>query len=232
MPPFCHPNVTVSQVPPARFPCCIACPMLLPMKIHDALPRLVTIAKSGSEPIHDQGKPIGTTLLDFWRWSTSDLVSNATRGVLAEFLIARALGIPLDQPREEWAAWDLTTPEGIKVEVKSAAYIQSWCQQQLSKITFNTPKTRAWDAATNRQSQESRRQADVYVFALLAHQDKASIDPLDLSQWQFFVLPTSTLDARTRSQHSITLASLLKLHGPGISIEQLRKATQEAAIRL
>jgi len=30
---------------------------------------------------------------DFWRWSASDLLSNALRGVLAEFIVARALGI-------------------------------------------------------------------------------------------------------------------------------------------
>lgn len=193
------------------------------------LSRIHVELKSGSEPIHTEGQATGRTLLDFWQWSTSDLVSNATRGVLAEFLVAMALGVPLDQPREEWAAWDLTTPEGIKVEVKSAAYVQSWSQKDLSKITFNTPKTRAWDADCNQQSQEVRRQADVYVLCLLAHKDKTAINPLDLSQWEFFVLPTSVLDARARSQHSITLPSLLRLHGPGIFHAGLRAAVRRAA---
>jgi len=155
-------------------------------------------------------------------------VSNATRGVLAEFLVAMALGVPPDQPREEWAAWDLTTPEGIKVEVKSAAYVQSWDQKELSKIAFATPKTRAWDAENNRQSPDSRRQADVYVLCLLAHKDKGTIDPLDLNQWEFFVLPTSVLDGRKRSQHSITLPSLLRLHGPGFEHAGLRDAVLKA----
>jgi hypothetical protein len=53
-----------------------------------------------------------------------------------------------------------------------------------------------------------RRQADVYVFALFAHRELETLDPLDVSQWCFFVVPTSTLDARTRSQHSITLKTL------------------------
>jgi len=161
------------------------------------------------------------------------LVSNATRGVLAEFIIAHALGIPLNEPREEWAAWDLTTHDDIekniiKVEVKSAAYVQSWNQTRLSNITFNTPKTRAWDADSNRQSEEIKRQADVYVLALLAHQEKPTIDPLNLDQWLFFVLPTAALDGRTRSQHSITLRSLEKLHGPGIPFARLREAVHIA----
>ena len=193
------------------------------------LSRIHVEPKSGSEPIHTEGQPTGRTLLDFWQWSASDLVSNATRGVLAEFLVAMALGVPPDQPREEWAAWDLTTPEGIKVEVKSAAYVQSWSQKELSKITFNTPKTRAWVVESNQQSREIRRQADVYVLCLLAHKDKTTINPLDLSQWEFFVLPTSVLDERTRSQHSITLPSLLRLHGPGIFHTGLRAAVSRAA---
>jgi hypothetical protein len=34
-------------------------------------------------------------------------------------------------------------------------------------------------------STEIKRHADVYVFALLAHTDKATVDPLSLDQWRF-----------------------------------------------
>lgn len=151
-------------------------------------------------------------MLDFWRWSASDLLSNATRGRLAEFIVALALGINVrDEVRDEWGAFDLTSPEGVKVEVKSAAFIQSWAQLKHSTISFRVPKTRAWNADTNVQEKESRRQADVYVFALLAHKEQETIDPLNLDQWHFYVLPTRILDERTRSQHSITIRSLEKL---------------------
>ena len=59
--------------------------------------------------------------------------------MLAEFIVATALGIPTDGVREGWAAWDLTTPGGVRVEVKTAAYLQSWAQKELSKISFSTP---------------------------------------------------------------------------------------------
>ena len=55
--------------------------------------------------------------------------------------------------------------------MKSAAYIQSWHQVKESIISFRVPATRARDADTNRQAVESKRQADVYVFALLAHRE-------------------------------------------------------------
>jgi hypothetical protein len=167
--------------------------------------------------------------LAFWQWSVSDLVSNVTRGRLAEFVVARALGIRTDGVRDEWAAFDLITPTSVKVEVKSAAFIQSWHQVRLSSISFVTPATRAWDAETNVQSQEAKRQAHVYVFALLAHTEKSTVDPLDVSQWRFYVLPTTVLNARVRSQHSITLRTLEKQCDGCVAFGDLAAAVAKAA---
>ena len=194
------------------------------------LSRLKIIKKTGAERLHHGGTNRGVDLLSFWRWSVSDLVSNATRGRLAEFIVARALGICTDDGvRDEWAAFDLITAKGVKIEVKSAAFVQSWHQAKLSSISFLTPATRAWDAKTNTQSPDAKRQAHVYVFALLAHTDKGTIDPLDVGQWRFYVLPTSELDARTRSQHSITLGPLEKLCQECIAFDDLAAAVAKAA---
>jgi len=157
-------------------------------------------------------------------------VSNATRGRLAEFIVAHGLGIATSAGiRDEWAAFDLVTPAGVKVEVKSAAFVQSWHQERLSPISFRTPATLAWDPETNQHNHEARRQADVYGFALLSHTDKATIDPLNVDQWRFFVLPTSVLNARARSQHSITLRSLKTLCGQPIEFARLGSAVTDAA---
>ncbi len=184
--------------------------------------------REGDEPFHVEGRTLGFDLLSFWQWFSSDVVSNVTRSVLAEYLIAQALGVARGSVREEWAPYDLEALDGTRVEVKSAAYIQSWYQDQFSRITFQVPKTRAWDKATNRQSEHMRRQADVYVFALLAHTDQETLDPLDVSQWEFFVVPTTSLDNRKRSQHSITLRSLRELSGGLVSYEKLRRVVKEA----
>lgn len=193
-----------------------------------SLGRLKVTRKSGAEPFRDGKTKLGFDLLDFWRWSVSDLVSNATRGRLAEYIVARALGIDTSGVRDEWAKYDLLTPEGVKVEVKSSGYVQTWNQRTLSKITFMTPKTRAWDPESNLQAKEATRHADVYVFALHAHQEKATIDPMDLDQWRFYVVPTAVLDARKRSQHSITLKTLEKLAGGSVGFAGLRRAVQSA----
>ena len=98
-------------------------------------PPITVTRKKGSERLHNDGKEISVQLVDFWRWSASDLLSNATRGVFAEFLIASALGL-VDNVRSEWDSYDLKTQKGKRIEVKSAAYLQSWSQKELSKISF------------------------------------------------------------------------------------------------
>lgn len=184
--------------------------------------------RDGREHFHTSGCALGFDLLTFWQWSSSDLVSNATRGVLAEYIVAQALGVAGCTVREEWAAYDLQARDGTRVEVKSAAYIQSWHQDRPSRIIYRVPRTRAWDKETNRQSDDTRRQAHVYVFALLAHTDQDTLDPLNVSQWEFYVVPTALLDNRQRSQHSITLRSLRELAGESVSYTGLKRAIEEA----
>lgn len=162
---------------------------------------------NGTEYFHNAGENLGFDVGDFWSWSVSDLVSNTTRGILAEYIVGRAVGADLEI-RDEWGPYDLRTPEGTRIEVKSAAYLQSWFQKRFSPISFNCQKHQYWVSESNESRDETGRFSDVYVFALLGHTDKETVNPLDISQWKFFAVPTAWLDARKRSQHSITLASI------------------------
>src|SRR3954463_8822598 len=90
-------------------------------------PALEVTRKTGDEPFHTAGKPTEHRLLNFWQWSASDLASNAWRGLLAEFLVAQALGVS-DGVRTEWDAVDIVLPSGRSIEVKSSAYVQTWAQ--------------------------------------------------------------------------------------------------------
>jgi len=35
--------------------------------------------------------------------------------------MATAIGVDLNKPRNEWVEYDLLTPEGVNIEIKSAA---------------------------------------------------------------------------------------------------------------
>jgi hypothetical protein len=174
------------------------------------LPALLMTRRQGHESFNQSGGPLPFCVTDFWRWSCSDLMSNATRGILAEYLVAHDLGVATGV-RGEWDAFDLTTATGIKVEVKSAAYIQSWYQQNHSAIQFSIAPTQAWDAQTGEYDQEKRRQSDVYVFCLLHHKDQTTIDPLNLDQWTFYVLATRILNEAMPTQKTLSLSRLHQL---------------------
>lgn len=83
---------------------------------------------NGNEPFTLHGSDTSIILQDFWRWSCSDLLNNTQRGVLAEFLVHSALGTK-DAVRTDWLPFDLTSPSGLRIEVKSSAYLQAWSRK-------------------------------------------------------------------------------------------------------
>lgn len=194
----------------------------------ESLPRIAPRRLSGGEPFHDGGRETGFDLLDFWRWSASDLVINTARGLLAEYIVAHALDISTSGVRDAWAAYDLTTNQGIKIEVKSGSYLQTWYQKGPSAITFRVKKATAWNPDTNQFEGDQKRHADAYVFAVLAHRDKGTLDPMDLTQWEFYVLPTRVLDA-LGGQKSISLGHLQRLSAGPHAYPGLRDAVLAAA---
>jgi hypothetical protein len=176
---------------------------------------------TGDEHFIQNGSISSLRLIDFWSWAYSDCINNTARGVLAEFLVASALGINLHKPRDAWAKYDLTyRDKGI--EIKSASYHQRWHQKKMSNISFSTRATRAWDEETNIQDSESKHQAFIYVLCLLAEKTRNLVNPLDINQWVFWVLPTRFFESRKRSQHSITYNSLIKEVGQTVTFAEIR----------
>ena len=165
-------------------------------------------------------------MLSFWQWSSSELLGNALRGILAEFIVASSIDV-LNNPREEWDAYDLITPQGLKIEIKSSSYLQSWGQAELSKITFGIQPTAAWDSSEGR-SKEIKRQSDIYIFCVLAHEDKKTVNPLDLNQWDFYILSTAILNNKKPNQKTITLSSLKKLNPVKVKYDELKNEIDKA----
>ena len=71
------------------------------------LNRIEATLKNGKEQLLINNTPLPFTLIDFWHWSMSDILSNATRGRFAEFIVATATNIDITQIRDEWSAYDL-----------------------------------------------------------------------------------------------------------------------------
>lgn len=103
-------------------------------------------------------------------------MDNAERGALAEYLVACALEVN-DNVRVNWDKYDLLSPEGIAVEVKSSGYLQSW--------------------------------------------DQDTVNPLDIAQWDFYLLPTRILNEKAGAQKRANLASLIKMGAEKCDFEHI-----------
>jgi hypothetical protein len=131
---------------------------------------------------------------DFWSWALGDLAMNVNRSLLAEYLVARAVGNARAY-REEWAAFDVLTQDGIRIEVKSSAYLQRWSQARPSAIP-DEPSIRC----------------DVFVFAVQTCQDPTLYDPYDVGQREFYVVLAETV--RLYRARSTGLAWLRRITSP------------------
>jgi len=178
-------------------------------------------ALAGDEPFDG----LDARVLDFWRFPMSDLRTNNVRGYLAEFLVARAVGS--SDMRVEWAPWDVTSPDGTRIEVKSAGYLQAWTQKKLSVPAFQVTPAYAWDAITGTSSTEQNFNADVYVFCLQTATAHDEYDPLQVSQWRFYV--ASQLAIATLEGSRIGVVTLQRICGDPVTYPALSAAIAAAA---
>lgn len=185
---------------------------------------------TGNEEFILHGTSVGISVKDYWSWAYSDLIDNTQRGVMAEFLVYSTIRNPPDtQMRENWLPFDVTSPSGRRIEVKSAAYIQAWTPENIfAQIRFDIGKKLAWDNVTATSATVAKRNCDLYVFCLFTAKTK-DISLLNLDYWDFYVLPTSVLNEKVPEQKGISLSSLLKLEpvktdyaGLGAVIESIK----------
>lgn len=194
------------------------------------LKEIDTIKRKGNELFVNKDSKLDITLLDYWAWAHSDLIGNAERGVLAEYIVSMALGVN-NGTRTEWDSYDVLSNDNIKIEVKSAGYVQTWYQKEFSKVRFGIQSTLAWRKENNTYDTKKCRQADIYVFCVHKHKDQETINALDLQQWDFYVLNSKILNSEVPTQKSISLSGLLKLGACKCDYNNLNKTIHENATK-
>ena len=154
----------------------------------------------------------GAVVGDFWSWAYSNPLMNVERGVLAEFLVGRALGV-VDGVRASWDAYDLVYAEH-PIEVKSSAFVQAWPQEKPTAPAFGIETTGAWEedeTGAYVYDPERRRRSSAYVFCLYAETDRDQANILDVRAWEFYVLPTRRINTELGAQKRVGLATLRKM---------------------
>lgn len=189
----------------------------------------------GNEKLTFKNKELDGSILDFWSWAYSDLIQNMNRGAFAEYIVLKAMNSQCNDDsshlnfRISMGAYDLLSPEGIRVEVKSSAYIQSWTSDRVAKISFRIAPAKAVDNYGNYSSSSKYcRHSDVYVFCVWTAKSKSQ-NILDLSLWDFYVIATKTLDKKIPNQKTITFNSLLSLHPKKVDYFGLYEAIRSEA---
>ncbi|MDR1020170.1 MAG: hypothetical protein LBL73_05380 [Synergistaceae bacterium] len=179
--------------------------------------------KTGDEHFYYDRTPSGFLLNDFWRWHSSDLLNNTLRGALAEFIVAKALGIKTDEVRPGWEPYDLLFCSMWRIEVKASAYVQSWSQKSNSVLRFTIRPTHTWTPESG-YAGEILHQSDMYIFCVLDERNPEIADPLILDQWSFYPALTAELREILADQKTAGLNTILRLCPERFDFGSLRDA--------
>lgn len=200
----------------------------LPSEAHFCFDSAVSLEPPPPPPLSGEEafEGVEASVADFWRFAMSDLRTNNVRGYLAEFLVARAVGSRA--ARVEWDPWDVTAPDGTKIEVKSAGFVQAWAQARLSRPTFRVAAAYGWDPATGAWSTDQGFNADVYVFCLHTATSHDEYNPLQVAQWRFYVASRPIVEAQAGAR--MGLATLRRVCGEPVAYDDLA-ATISKAVR-
>lgn len=176
---------------------------------------------TGKEKFVFEGNSLDFDITDFWRFQYSNIYS--LHGEIAEFIIARALGITEAQNSEYWTLWDITY-NNVKIEVKATAYFHLWNTDGniSSQRMFSIAKANGGYDSLVAGNDELKRQNDIYVFCLVKGETKETSYPLNLDNWDFYVVPTNFLNEKCGDQKKISLNRIKKFGFKEIKYKDLK----------
>ena len=172
-------------------------------------------------PFVNGGESLGMTMLDFWKYQYSNIYD--MQEYIAEFIVGKALEIDEPMNRDGWTLWDIDY-QGKRIEVKQTSYYHTW-QEKIANGKISQQRTFSITPAFTRYKDSTtsyERQNDIYVFCLNIGTNEEESYPLDMANWEFYVVPTSVINENcTPSQKSISLGKVRKL-APLTKYEELK----------
>ena len=148
-------------------------------------------------------------MLDFWESKFSNIYNMQV--VIAEFIVEKALGIDKAQNIDYWTLYDILY-KNFRIEIKETSYYHSWNENgKISKqIMFGITKANS-NYETVEMENKFERQNDIYVFCLNIGDTKESSNPMNLNNWEFYIIPTSVINKECRDNKKISLNRVRKL---------------------
>ena len=160
---------------------------------------------NGNENLINDGEYLQCRVLDYWQWAYSNILQNIQRGNFAEFIVKTALdlgGLAANNGlKNDFSPYDLDGPviastgRPSRIEVKSAAFVQIWDIKHPDRASFGiAPAVLPDETGDYPAGAPKQRNNDLYVFTIYTATDRRR-NVLDLSYWQFYVLPTHVINA-------------------------------------
>lgn len=197
---------------------------------------------TGNENLISDGRYLPYSILDFWRWSLSNIKFSMTRGTFANFIVKCALeegGVPTRKSiGTGFEPYDLEGPiikssgKISRIEVKSSAFLNSVTEKYSERTYFSIAPSRVPIDGDYKKNSPQQRNNDIYVFALYTAKDSRR-NILDLSWWDFFILPTNQIerDEKLQKQKSISLNQIKSLC-PTLSFDMLCRSIIETCEKI
>lgn len=152
------------------------------------------------------------------------LITNVFRGHVAEAIVAAALEPAWNWCSADYASCDFERADGVRLEVKQSAFLQSWSSEPPRKVTTNfdvAERKGYWEGLT--WVPESGRRAHIYVLAHHTVIDE-SADHRDPAQWTFYVVRSADLPP----VKTISLGALRRISTPCGFAELSQRVTEAA----
>lgn len=164
---------------------------------------------SGNEEFTLDEKSTGLSMLDFWKFQFSNIYN--LQDVLAEFIVAKALEKNESDNDMYWTLFDISY-RGKRIEVKESSYYHSYNKEGCysSQRTFGIGKANSNYGDGNTENRYER-QNDVYVFCLNTGYTENESNPLNLNNWQFYVVPTFVINEKCGENKTISLGRIQSL---------------------
>ena len=154
---------------------------------------------------NQQDLPFDVT--EFWKFHYSNIYNQHDK--IAEFIVSRALGITEPHNDLYWTLWDISYRDK-RIEVKETSYFHSFNEDGVvsKQRVFSIAKAHGDYDAEISGNKDFCRQNDVYVFCLNTGDTKASSNPLNLNNWEFYIVPTAFLNQHCGEQKTISLGRI------------------------
>lgn len=146
---------------------------------------------TGKEKFKLSGKDTDIDVTSFWSYSFSNLMDKEDE--IAEFLVAKALGIDEPSNKLYWTLYDILY-RNTRIEVKQTSFYHGWTKERSKTLAFDIAPRDGSNREEPFCEPGLHRQNDIYVFCIVDGGSFEDSYPLNLDAWKFYIIPTSVIN--------------------------------------